>query len=91
MSDGNVPTCGVMIDKEAKALCPSPATQLLSITDPDRSHLVTGVVLLCDVHDKVLESGKPLLLLAETGEMFLVQLSKEDESHDATQTTTIQG
>lgn len=61
------PSCGVVIFKDATSenICPSPAADMISITDQDQR--VTGVVLLCARHSELFDRGVELIVLADNG------------------------
>ena len=61
------PTCGVIVEKneEGEKACGEPATQLVSMVDPDTKTKVTAILLVCDKHDHDLETGKELIFLSD--------------------------
>jgi hypothetical protein len=65
------PTCGVIVEKDPdtqeEKVCGAPATQLVSMVDPETKTKVTAILLVCDRHDKELEEGKSLIFLSDDG------------------------
>lgn len=71
----NPPICNIVIEKEGEKeiVCGQVATQMVNLADPDNHSRILAVVLVCDKHDKDLESGKSLIAVAENGERLGVQ------------------
>ena len=85
------PTCNIVVQKEGEAetVCGQPATQMVSLVNPDDQTQVLAIVLLCDVHDHALEEGKSLIAVSENGaERIGVQYKTRegDVNHDANET-----
>lgn len=61
------PTCGVVIEKneEGEKVCGQPATQLVSMVDPETKTKVSAILLVCEKHDHDLEAGKELIFLSD--------------------------
>lgn len=75
------PTCGVIIEKkdEEEKVCTEPATQLITLVDPDDQTAIMAVVLVCSIHDKALEEGKALIVAADDGSRLGVQYKTKEE------------
>lgn len=77
------PTCGVVIEKDKETqeekVCGAPATQLVSMVDPETKTKVSAILLVCDRHDKELEEGKSLIFLSDDGEHLGVQYKTKEE------------
>jgi len=69
LDPNNPPTCNIVIQKqgEEEKICNQPASQMVSLVDPDDQSHVIAVVLLCDKHDKDLESGASLIAVSDDG------------------------
>jgi hypothetical protein len=83
----DVPTCGVIVEKDLdtqeEKVCGAPATQLVSMVDPETRTIVTAVLLLCDRHDKEMEEGKPLIFPSDDGtSRMAVQYANEQEEEN---------
>jgi hypothetical protein len=82
------PTCGVVVEKDPETqeekVCGEPATQMVSMVDPETKTKVTAVLLVCDRHDHDLESGKSLIFLADDGEHLGVQYKTIEGGNDVT-------
>jgi hypothetical protein len=65
------PTCGVVVEKDPETqeekVCGEPATQMVSMVDPETKTKVTAILLVCDRHDHELEEGKSLIFLSDDG------------------------
>jgi hypothetical protein len=63
------PTCGVVVEKEGdqEKVCGAPASQLVSMVDPETKTKVSAILLVCDRHDQELEQGKSLIFLSDDG------------------------
>lgn len=63
------PTCGVVIEKndQGETICPEPATQQITMVDPDDKITVTAILLVCERHDHELEAGESLIFVADNG------------------------
>lgn len=63
------PTCGVIVSKsgEDEVVCGLPASQLVSMVDPETKSKVSAILLVCEKHDKELEAGKELIFLSDDG------------------------
>ena len=65
------PTCGVVVEKaletQEEKVCGEPATQLVSMVDPEIKSQIIAILLLCDRHDKELDEGKSLIFLSDDG------------------------
>ena len=82
------PTCNIVISKEGEVeqVCSEPATQMITLVNPDEPSQVLAVVLVCDTHDQSLERGKALIAVSENGaERIGVQYKTENGGieHDA--------
>lgn len=67
----NNPICGVIVEKDLETqeekVCGEPATQLVSMVDPETKSIVSAILLVCDKHDHELEEGKALIFLSDDG------------------------
>lgn len=65
------PTCGVIVEKDPETqeerVCGAPASQLVTMVDPETKTKVTAILLVCDRHDKELEEGNSLIFLSDDG------------------------
>lgn len=80
------PTCNIVISKEGEVeqICNEPATQMVTLVNPDEPSQVLAVVLVCDLHDKALDRGKALIAVSENGaERIGVQYKTEGGNDDA--------
>lgn len=75
------PTCGVIIEKngDEERVCNEPATQMVTLVDPDDQTNILAVVLVCDKHDQDLNDGKSLIVAAENGERIGVSYKTKEE------------
>jgi hypothetical protein len=86
------PTCGVVTSKSGddETICSSPASVLLSITNPDVPSQVTSVVLLCTTHDNTWELGQMMIVKGEDDIRIAIQnnikIKPEEEIPDVTTT-----
>ena len=79
--NNDLPTCGVIIEKneEEEKVCTEPATQMVTLLDPDDQTSIMAVVLVCDAHDKALEEGKSLIFEGDDGSRLGVQYKSKEE------------
>lgn len=63
------PTCNIVVQKEREVerICGEPATQMITLVDPDEQSEILALVLVCDLHDHALEEGKALIAVSENG------------------------
>lgn len=79
------PTCNIVISKdgEIEQVCDQSATQMVTLVNPDNQSQVLAIVLVCDLHDKALESGKALIAVSENGEDRIgIQYKSTEEVRD---------
>ena len=82
LDPANLPTCNIVIEKsgEEEIVCNSPATQMISLVDPDDQSKIMAVVLVCEKHDQALENGKALIVVSEDrSERIIVQYKSKEE------------
>jgi len=75
------PTCGVIVEKkgEDERVCGLPASQLVTMVDPETRTKVTALLLVCEKHDAELEKGKELIFLSDDKQdRILVRYHKEE-------------
>ena len=92
-SDSNIghPTCNIVVQKEEEEekVCGEPASQMITLVDPDEQSQVLAVVLVCDLHDQSLEKGKALIAVSESGQDRIAiqyKIYEGDKNDDATKT-----
>ena len=63
------PTCNIVVQKEGEEekVCGEPASQMVTLVNPDEQSQVLALVLVCDIHDKALDEGKSLIAVSENG------------------------
>ncbi len=73
------PTCNIVVQKIGRneKVCGKVATQMVNLVDPDDYVKILAVVLVCDKHDKDLDSGKSLIAVADNGERIGLQRSQD--------------
>ena len=79
------PACNIVVEKEGEAekICGQPATQMVTLVNPEDQSRVLAIVLVCDLHDHALESGKALIAVSENGEDRIgVQYKLQEEIRD---------
>lgn len=79
------PTCGVVIEKngEGEKKCALPGSQVVYMVDPDEQTRVTAMLVVCDMHDAELESGKELIFVSDNGHDHILVSYKEKQNDDA--------
>ena len=76
---------GVEKEGEAEKICGQPATQMVTLVNPEDQSQVLAIVLVCDLHDHALESGKALIAVSENGEDRIgVQYKIDNREGDVT-------
>jgi hypothetical protein len=69
---------------EVEQVCSEPATQLITLVDPDSPATILAMVLVCETHDQSLESGKALIAVSESGtDRIGIQYKQEEVRDDA--------
>ncbi len=79
------PTCNIVISKEGETeqVCNEPATQMVTLVNPEQTSQVLAVVLVCDKHDHALEEGRSLIAVSENGaERIGIQYKSTDGGNE---------